>query len=201
VIGDPRPPSRHPSMLERPSAGRRSLRARLLLLGGVVAGVVALAGVLGFGLSRDPGVIGSPLVGKPAPGFSLTTVDGERTIRLADLRGQVVVVNFWASWCRACREEHRALSEAWKRYRDRGVVFLGITFQDPPSASRAYLEELGGGWPILEDPGSAAAIAYGVFGVPETFVIGRDGRVGDRHVGPVGYEGLVREIDRMLQKA
>jgi cytochrome c biogenesis protein CcmG/thiol:disulfide interchange protein DsbE len=160
---------------------------------------MVLAGVLGFGLSRDPGVLRSPLVGRPAPGFSLRTLDGEDVVRLSDLRGQVVVVNFWASWCQACRVEHPALVEAWERYRDQGVVFLGITFQDPPSASRAYLEELGGGWPILEDPGSVAAIAFGVFGVPETFVIGKDGRVGDRHVGPVGYEGLAAEIDRMLR--
>jgi cytochrome c biogenesis protein CcmG/thiol:disulfide interchange protein DsbE len=189
----------HPS--GREGVWRRSLRARLLLLGGVVAAVVVLAGVLGFGLSHDPGIIRSPLVGKPAPEFALRTLDGDRTVRLSDLRGQVVVVNFWASWCRECRVEHLALAEAWERYRDQGVVFLGITFQDSPSASRAYLDELGGGWPILEDPGSAAAIAYGVFGVPETFVISRDGRVGQRHVGAVAYEGLVEEIDRMLRGA
>jgi cytochrome c biogenesis protein CcmG/thiol:disulfide interchange protein DsbE len=199
VNGEPRGPGRHPSA--RAGVGRRSPRARLLLLGGVIAGVTVLAGVLGFGLTRDPGVIRSPLVGKLAPEFALRTLDGDRTVRLSDLRGQVVVVNFWASWCRECRVEHLALAEAWERFRDQGVVFLGITFQDPPSASRAYLEELGGGWPVLEDPGSAAAIAFGVFGVPETFVIGRDGRVGERHVGPVTYSGLVGEIDRMLRGA
>jgi cytochrome c biogenesis protein CcmG/thiol:disulfide interchange protein DsbE len=193
--------ARHPSALGGSPGAGRSLRARLFLLGGVVGVVMILAGVLGFGLSRDPGIIRSPLVGRPAPDFILATLDGDRTVRLSDLRGQVVVVNFWASWCRECRVEHPALAEAWDRYRDRGVVFLGITFQDPPSASRAYLAELGGGWPILEDPGSVAAIAYGVFGVPETFVIGRDGRFEDRHVGAVTYEGLVSEIDRSLREA
>jgi cytochrome c biogenesis protein CcmG, thiol:disulfide interchange protein DsbE len=199
--GEPGGTVRHPSTLGRSPGGRRPLRARLLPLGGVVAGVAVLAGVLGFGLSRAPGIIRSPLVGRPAPDFALTTLDGQRTVRLSDLRGQVVVVNFWASWCRECRVEHPALAGAWDRYRDRGVVFLGITFQDPPSASRAYLEELGGGWPVLEDPGSVAAIAFGVYGVPETFVIGRDGRVSDRYLGAIGYERLVREIDRMLREA
>jgi cytochrome c biogenesis protein CcmG/thiol:disulfide interchange protein DsbE len=185
---------------DRTTGDGRARRARWVLLGGVVAGVVALTGILAFGLSRDPGVIGSPLVGRQAPDFSLATLEGDATVRLADLRGEVVVLNFWASWCRGCREEHSALAEVWNRYRDRGVVLLGITFQDSPSASRAYLQELGGGWPVLTDPGSRQAMAYGVFGIPETFVIDREGRVLYRHVGAVRYADLVGQIERELQE-
>lgn len=193
-------PPRHPSSLGPGPVAVRSRRARWLLLGGVAAGVVALSGILAFGLSRDPGVIGSPLVGRQAPDFALETLEGDATVRLAELRGQVVVLNFWASWCRGCREEHPALAEAWNRYRDRGVVLLGIIFQDSPSASRAYVQELGGGWPVLTDPGARQAIAYGVFGIPETFVIDREGRVVARHVGAVRYTELVGQIERELQE-
>jgi cytochrome c biogenesis protein CcmG/thiol:disulfide interchange protein DsbE len=167
----------------------------------VAVGVVALSGVLAFGLARDPGVIGSPLVGRAAPPFALRTLDGTTTVRLSDLRGQVVVVNFWASWCRECRDEHAALDAAWKRYRDRGVVVLGITFQDPPSASRAYLSEMGGDWPILADPESRAAIAYGVYGIPETFVIDPGGRVSNRFLGPVDYVDLDLAISRVSRSS
>src|SRR5207247_2148664 len=92
--------------------------------GGLPSGtdMVLVAGLLAFGLTRDPGVVGSPLIGRPAPEFVLRTLDGSRIIALSDLRGQVVVVNFWASWCAACREEHPNLLAAWNRYRDHGVV-------------------------------------------------------------------------------
>lgn len=165
----------------------------------VVGTVAVLAGVLGFGLTRDPRAVPFRLAGRPAPSFALRTLDGERTISLEDLRGRVVAVNFWASWCAECRVEHPALEAAWQRYRDRGVVLLGIPFQDDPAASRAYLRRYGGGWPILADPGSSTGLAYGVYGVPETVFIGRDGRIAGKVVGPVRYDQLVRWFDRLLQ--
>lgn len=192
--------ARHPSRLGLGSGGPRRRRS-WLALGGVLGSVALLTGILAFGLSRDPGVVGSALIGRPAPDFALETLQGDATVRLAELRGQVVVVNFWASWCRECRVEHPDLVAAWERYRDRGVVFLGIAFQDRPSASRAYVEDVGGGWPTLADPGSRAAIAYGVFGIPETFVIDRSGLVGRRYVGPVRYDDLTHDIDRFLREA
>ena len=167
----------------------------------VVAGAVMLAGVLGFGLTRDPTEVPFRLAGRKAPAFSLPTLDGERTVRLEDLRGRVIAVNFWASWCAECRIEHPALEAAWARYRDRGVVILGIPFQDDPSASRAYVEEFGGGWPILSDPRSSAGLAYGVYGVPETVFIGRDGRIAGRVVGPVRYGQLAGWFERLLGDA
>jgi cytochrome c biogenesis protein CcmG, thiol:disulfide interchange protein DsbE len=173
---------------------------RVVAVGVVVVSVVLLGGVLGFGLTRDPTEVPFRLAGEDAPRFALRTLDGERSVRLEDLRGRVVAINFWASWCAECRIEHPALAAAWRRYRDRGVVLLGIPFQDHPAASRAYLEEYGGGWPILEDPGSRTALAYGVYGVPETVFIGRDGRIAGRVVGPVRYDELTERFRRLLGK-
>src|SRR5919197_4305700 len=121
----PRRPSPHPSELD-PVSARRRRRNRWVMVGAVVGGVVLLTLLLSFGLSRDPTLIRSALIGRPAPGFSLQTLDGSDTVRLSDLRGQVVVVNFWASWCADCRIEHSSLVTAWERYRDRGVVVLGV---------------------------------------------------------------------------
>ena len=180
----------------RPGAARR----RTVFVAGVLAVVLALGATLGFGLTRDPRGVRSVLVGRPAPDFALPTLDGSATVRLSDLRGRAVVINFWASWCAECRVEHPALEAAWARYRDRGVVLLGIPFEDLPDASRAYVGELGGGWPILEDPGSRTGLAYGVFGVPETYFIDPGGTIVERHVGPVGYEDLTAGITRLLER-
>jgi cytochrome c biogenesis protein CcmG, thiol:disulfide interchange protein DsbE len=176
---------------------RRPRRVPLLLA--TVAAVVALAAwLLSVGLQRDPTAIRSPLLGRPAPDFALRTLDGDRMVRLGDLRGQVVVVNFWASWCAECRVEHPALSAAWSRFRDAGVVVVGIDFQDDHANALAYLAETGTSWPVVADPGSRTALAYGVYGIPETFFIGPDGQMTARQVGPVTYDQLVREITRLL---
>lgn len=165
-----------------------------------MGGVGLLTMLLGFGLSRDPTVIRSPLLGRPAPNFSLRSLDGSSTVRLSQFSGQVVVINFWASWCVDCRIEHPALMAAWDRFRDKGVVLLGIAFQDRPVDSKAYLAEMGGDWPQLRDPAERTALTYGVYGVPETFVIGPDGRVAYKRVGAVGYGELVDQIERLLQR-
>jgi cytochrome c biogenesis protein CcmG, thiol:disulfide interchange protein DsbE len=192
--------ARHPSGLDSEPAGRRR-RSRWTRLGVVLAGIVLITLLLSFGLSRDPTIIRSPLLGRQAPGFALRTLDGSRMVRLSDLRGQVVVINFWASWCAPCRIEHPDLAGAWQRYRDRGMVLIGVAFQDRPTASREYLAQLGGDWPQLADPGSRTALAYGVYGVPETYVIRPDGRVAFKHIGPVDYGRLSQEITALLPES
>jgi cytochrome c biogenesis protein CcmG, thiol:disulfide interchange protein DsbE len=169
-------------------------------LAAVVAVVVLFAGLLASGLGRDPTAITSPLIGRTAPGFQLRTLDGKEMVRLGDLRGQVVVVNFWASWCTECRVEHPVLDAAWKRFRDSGVVIVGIGFQDTRSDALAYLKEAGVTWPAVEDPGSRTALAYGVYGIPETFFIGPDGQIAAKQVGPVSYDRIVAEVDRLLPR-
>jgi cytochrome c biogenesis protein CcmG/thiol:disulfide interchange protein DsbE len=166
-----------------------------------VAGVVALvAGLLSFGLGRDPTTIRSPLVGKPAPAFSLRTLDGRSTVKLEDLRGQVVIVNFWASWCTECRVEHDALAAAWQRYRDAGVVLVGVDFQDTRADALAYMDQAAMTWPAVEDPGSRTALAYGVYGIPETFFIGPDGQIAAKDVGPVSFARIAAQVERLLPR-
>jgi cytochrome c biogenesis protein CcmG, thiol:disulfide interchange protein DsbE len=187
----------HPSALvsSRPPWGRR--RRRLLLVGGVLAAIALLTLLLAFGLRRDPSVVSSALVGRRAPSFDLPYLSSAGHLRLSDLRGQVVVVNFWGSWCQGCRLEHNALEAAWQRYRDQGVVVVGISFQDAVSSSAAFARELNMDWPLVSDAGSRTALAYGVYGAPETFLIDRSGMVRERWVGPVGYEQLTDQITRL----
>lgn len=171
-------------------------------------------GLLGFGLTRDPFVLPSSLVGRPAPDFRLGVMEPGRpgpgaawrpprdvrdTIRLASFEGRIVVLNFWASWCLACRDEHAALSRTAEAYREKGVRFFGILYQDRPPAARRWIREMGGqSYPTLLDPGSRTAIDFGVYGVPETYVIGPDGRVAGGHIGPVTEEALRIRIDSLL---
>ena len=180
------------------AAGRRRPRRALLPVAAVVVAVALAAWLGSAGLRRDPAAIRSPLLGRPAPDFALRTLDADRMVRLGDLRGQVVVLNFWASWCAECRLEHPALSAAWSRFRDAGVVLVGVDFQDDRASAHAYLSERGASWPVVADPGSRTALDYGVYGIPETFFIGPDGRIAAKQVGPVTYDQLVREITRLL---
>ncbi len=165
----------------------------------VVAPLLLFALLLASGLGGDPRALPSELIGRPAPHFSLPRIDDAGVVDLEELDGQVVVVNFWASWCIPCRDEHRALSAAWGRYRERGVVVLGVSFEDTPEAGLAFRDELGGDWPLVEDPGSDTAIDYGVFGVPETFVIDPDGTIAAKTTGAVTYEWLTENIERALR--
>lgn len=190
---------RPPSSLGPPAG---PWRGRSLIATAIVAVVTVLLGLfLGFGLGRDPGVVPSALERRPAPPFALRTLDGSEVVRLADLRGHVVVVNFWASWCGPCRGEAPVLQAAWERYRDRGVVVIGISFEDTPAAGLKFARQYGKTYPLLADPGSRTAIDYGVFGIPETFLIGPDGRVAFKHTGPVTYEMLTGWISRLLRGA
>jgi cytochrome c biogenesis protein CcmG, thiol:disulfide interchange protein DsbE len=163
----------------------------------VLVAVLSVVGLLATGLQRDPGAIRSPLVGRAAPDFTLPGIDGS-AVRLAKLRGQVVVVNFWASWCTECRTEQGELNATWDRFRDAGVVVLGVNFQDSLDEARQYLAESGSSYPVVEDTTSRTALAYGLRGVPETFVIGPTGKVVDRVIGPVDASRLADKISPLL---
>jgi len=176
----------------------RSARSRLRMIAVVVA-LLMFALLLASGLGRDPRELPSELEGDPAPMFSLPRLDADGTVALSDLDGQVVVLNFWASWCVPCREEHPALAAAWGRYRERGVVFLGVVFEDGAESALVFADELGTDWPLATDPGSRTAIAYGVFGIPETFVIAPDGTISAKRVGAVDYAWLTEQVDGALR--
>lgn len=111
-----------------------------------------------------------------APDFEFTTFDGE-TIRLADLKGKGVVLNFWASWCGPCRDEAALLEEVWRREQNNNIVFLGLDYLDQEHSAKAYLAEFGISYPNGPDLQSKAARRYGISGVPETFFIGPDGLI------------------------
>jgi cytochrome c biogenesis protein CcmG/thiol:disulfide interchange protein DsbE len=177
----------------------RSRRRSGFLLGLSLIPALGFVLLLATGFGRDPRELPSELVGKPAPAFSLPILGGGGRVDLTSLRGQVVVVNFWASWCLACREEHPHLLAAWERYRERGVVLVGIDYQDTEDAALAYAAEMGGDWPLVTDPRSRTAIAYGVYGVPETFVIAPDGTITAKKVGAVTYDWLTTEIEAALR--
>lgn len=154
--------------------------------------------VLISGLQRNPTAIPSPLVGRTAPEFVLPLFDGS-TLRSASLRGNVVVVNFWASWCiPACYDEAPHLQQIWERYRGVGVVVVGVNVQDQDAPARAFIRRFGQTFPNGVDRTGRISIDYGVYGVPETFVIDRTGRVASKRIGAVTEEWLASEIAQLL---
>jgi cytochrome c biogenesis protein CcmG, thiol:disulfide interchange protein DsbE len=177
---------------------RRITRHRTRLLAGVVAAVAVIVALLAAGLGRDPLVIASPLVGRAAPNFTLPQLDGP-PVTLSKLHGQVVVINFWASWCAECRVEQAALDQTWQQFQDSGVVVIGVNFEDSTGAARGYLRSKGVTYPVVEDAGSKTALAYGLRGVPETFVVNRSGRIVKHVIGQVGVAALSSEINSMLR--
>ena len=144
----------------------------------LAAGVVLLLVAAAFGtrFGEDPGLVDSPLIGQTAPTFELEELDEGGVWSSVESDAEVLVVNFWASWCVPCREEHPALTAAARSYERQGVQFVGIVYQDSRDQAREFLDELGRGYPNLLDPDSRTAIDFGVFGIPETFFIA-DGTV------------------------
>lgn len=135
----------------------------------------------------------------PAPDFTLTTFD-EQTLRLSDLRGQVVVINFWASWCVPCRQEAPVLEATWREYRDRGVVFIGVDYLDTEIEARKYMAEFDLTYPNGPDVGTRIATAYRIKGVPETFFVDTTGQLRGVFIGPTTETELHRRIDALLQE-
>jgi len=157
--------------------------------------IIPLLVLLAWGFRTDPKAIPSPLVGKPAPPFKLQLFD-EGNLSLEELRGKVVVLNFWASWCYpACYEEAPILEAGWRESRDRGVVFIGVNIQDTEPKAREFLRRFNHTFPNGPDPRGLISVDYGVYGVPETFFIDRKGMIRAKHVGAV-TEPLLRQKQR-----
>jgi cytochrome c biogenesis protein CcmG/thiol:disulfide interchange protein DsbE len=160
--------------------------------------VVPVLLLLAYGFRTDPRAIPSPLVGKPAPAFALKLFDGG-SLSLADFRGKVVVLNFWASWCYpACYEEAPVLEQGWRTYRERGVVVVGVDIQDTEEAARKFIDQFSITFPNGPDPKGKISVDYGVYGVPETFFIDRRGQIRFKHVGAVTDSVFRAQVDRLL---
>jgi cytochrome c biogenesis protein CcmG/thiol:disulfide interchange protein DsbE len=171
---------------------RRSRSAAWIAAGAVAILVLAL---LGYGLVSKPT---APLqIGNPVPDFRLTAFDGS-AMNLSSQRGKVVVVNFYASWCSPCAEEADALVQTWQTYQDRGVQFFGIAYKDAASKAQGFLEGFGAGYPSTAEPGNRTARAYGVTGVPETYVIDQQGNLVQHYIGPVTQAELSSALDQLL---
>jgi cytochrome c biogenesis protein CcmG/thiol:disulfide interchange protein DsbE len=166
---------------------RRILAVGLLL-------TLPLVGVLMAGLGRDM-TVRSPLVGRAAPAFSLRPVGGGAPIGTAELRGKPAVVNFWATWCVPCYQEHGVLTRAARALEGR-VHFLGIVYEDSEENVQRFGREQGASFPSLLDEDGRTAIAYGIFGVPETFFLDAGGTVVSKFVGPLDDARLAAELDK-----
>lgn len=149
-----------------------------------------------FGL--DPGLVESPLIGTNATDVSLPRMEAAGEVSLADYRGDIVVVNFWASWCLACRQEHEALITAAETYT--GVRFVGVNYQDTPPNAASFLDALGRSeaFEYVVDDDSRFALDFGVLGLPETFFIDRAGVIVAKVNGPLSYPLLAGTLDTML---
>jgi cytochrome c biogenesis protein CcmG, thiol:disulfide interchange protein DsbE len=167
---------------------------KVLIVGCAVT--LPLIALLLLGLGRDPKQIDSPLIGQRAPTFRLAPVGGGEPVALESLRGKVVVLNFWATWCVPCYQEHPVLVEAARRTNG-DPVFVGIVYDDDEARVKAFLAKQGSGYRSLMDDDGKTAIAYGVYGVPESFFLSPDGKISSKYVGPLTPQLL----DGFVQKA
>lgn len=160
--------------------------------------LVALLTFATLAVVRGPGAEGvGAQVGQPAPDFALVDLSGD-PIRLADLRGRPVVLNFWGSWCPPCVEEFPRLERAVDEHSDDGLVVIGVVYQDRYTSARDFMDSFGATWPAAMDPGGRVAAGYGIYGAPETFFIDRDGVVAARQIGPFTEDSLDRHLARIL---
>jgi cytochrome c biogenesis protein CcmG/thiol:disulfide interchange protein DsbE len=171
-------------------------KTRFLLPVGVFAVIVVF---LGIGLTLDPRKVPSPLVDKPAPGFTLPRLDDPAvTMSPAELQGKVWLLNVWASWCVSCRAEHEVLKQLAARDL---VPIIGLNYKDQSDAARQWLRQLGDPYAAsVVDAEGRTGIDWGVYGVPETFVIDRRGVIRYKHIGPVSGADLDEKIIPIIRR-
>ena len=160
---------------------------------------VLMAGLLGYGLTLDPREIPSPLIDKPAPAFALAKLhEPEKILTEKDFLGQIWVLNVWASWCVSCRAEHILITQLAEKNL---VPVIGLNYKDQPKDAKRWLQQLGDPYDASQmDSDGRVGIDWGVYGVPETFIIGTDGLIKYKHIGPVTQESLDAEIIPMLKQ-
>ena len=202
-MSSPSTPSSAPPERPEPPA-----RGRFLVVG--ILGALIVAGVGAWALAttgsdadapqpvdRGAARTGVADVGEPAPDFELGTLDGD-TVRLSDLRGRPVVVNFWASWCNPCRKEFPILAETLEENVDADLAVIGVTYRDIESDSRDFVADMEATWPQAIDDNSAVARAFGIRAIPVTFFVDADGMIAARLFGFSSPDALEEPLDRIL---
>jgi cytochrome c biogenesis protein CcmG, thiol:disulfide interchange protein DsbE len=175
--------------------------SRPLKLTGQIVALACLAGLLGLLVWRLTHQQHAPPVGSPAPTFTLHRLGGQGTVSLAALRGRPVVLNFWASWCVTCKSEAKVLERAWSQYRGRGVVFLGVDYHDLAPDARRFVAAHGLRFTMLQDGSGAVTARYGIIQAPETYIVGRSGRIVAHMAGPITTAGFGAEFRQGLVEA
>jgi cytochrome c biogenesis protein CcmG/thiol:disulfide interchange protein DsbE len=180
---------------EAPSEETRQSVSPAWIAAGAVA--VLVMGLLAYALFAQP--TETLQVGSPVPDFQLTALDGS-SMSLSEQQGNVVVLNIFASWCDPCREEAAALEETWRAYQNQGVQFFGIAYKDADSKAQAFLDEFGVTYPSTVEPENETARAYGVTGVPETFVIDQQGLLVRHFLGAITRDQLAEVLDPLVSQ-
>jgi cytochrome c biogenesis protein CcmG, thiol:disulfide interchange protein DsbE len=175
----------------------RRLPRRFLVYAALLPFVIL--GAAGFALFLRGPTVSPTTIGSVAPDFSLVDLDGN-PVHLADLRGQPVIVNFWASWCGPCVDEFPLLQAIAEEHADDGLVVLGIVYKDRSEAARAFMQQNGGTWQALMDPDERVAQAYNIFGPPETYFVGRDGTIVARHIGQLTAASLDAKVAAIMEE-
>ena len=171
------------------------MNKRILIVGTLIT--IPILVLLKLGLDHDPNVIESPLIGLEATQFALADFEGQ-VVDLTDLRGKPIVLNFWASWCQPCVYEHPHLVRASREYAGR-VHFVGVVpSEDKQDAVDAFQRRLGIWGPALHDRDGKVSIAYGVFKLPETYFIDREGVIREKVAGPVHPDSLRASLEGLL---
>jgi cytochrome c biogenesis protein CcmG/thiol:disulfide interchange protein DsbE len=179
--------------VDEPTAGSHSALVAAAVIGVLVALIVAVLATRAPATERASQ---SPLIGRLAPATAGTTLDGEE-VSIDDFRGRWVMVNFFASWCVPCIQEHPELAAFDAAHRAAGdAALIGVTFDDKADDARAFFAERGGGWPVINDPENSIGVAYGVAQVPETFVIAPNGAIVQRFAGAVTRA----ELDQLIAR-
>jgi cytochrome c biogenesis protein CcmG/thiol:disulfide interchange protein DsbE len=159
----------------------------------------ALVGFLYVGLHRDPREVPSPLIGKPVPDFQLTQLhDAAKTIASKEMRGQVWLLNVWASWCVACRQEHPLMLEFSKQH---VLPIVGLNYKDKRQDGMDWLQQFGNPYNVSGfDEKGRVGIDFGVYGVPETFLIDKQGVIRLKHIGPLTPDVINTELLPLIQE-
>ena len=170
----------------------------------VFAGIAGVVGLLAYGFTVDPKLVISPLLGKPAPAFTVQRLGGGEPVTLASLKGRPVVLNFWASWCLACRDEAHILQATHMRYEKNAAKLrvVGIAIQDTEEKAMAFARKYGKTYTLgIDNDAGDISLSYGLYGVPETFFIDAGGIIRYKQVGAVTAELVEREAGKLLGKS